>query len=280
MKTYYKLKERNNMRNVFITTVAAMAISTAAFAEDTVTKVTPMVAAPVLSGEVSLDFAETANDKFGGTMNLDLGVDMGGLATIDLDFEATDGNAITLDTWAVGTTVAGVGVAVGDDLGVMPGAEGEQTLAAPAMAEAVQVTVGDAVVAVGLTDWTADITDVSNIQGAYTMDVAGLDVTAAADYNLDSENTVLGAGVGGLDLGLATVGGAMTYDVDAETFGYEGVAAAYGVTAYLNGDDTDMLQNIGGEYAVDVAGATFTAGANYNIDTEDFAPTAGISFNF
>ena len=263
------------MKNIFIASIAATLITSAAFAEST----TP-TAGPVISGEVSLDFAETANDKIGGTMNLDLGVDMGGLATVDLDFEATDGNAITLDTWAVGTTVAGVGVAVGDDLGVMPGAEGEQTLAAPAMAEAVQVTVGDAVVAVGLTDWTTDVTDVSNIQGAYTMNVANLDVTAAADYNLDSENTVLGAGVGGLDLGLATVGGAMTYDVDAETFGYEGVANAYGVTAYLNGDDTDMLQNIGGEYAVDVAGATFTAGANYNMDTEDFAPTASLSFNF
>ena len=267
------------MRNVFITTVAAMAISTAAFAEDTVTKVTTPVA-PVLSGEVSLDFAETANDKIGGTMNLDLGVDMGGLATVDLNFEATDGNAITLDTWAVGTTVAGVGVAVGDDLGVMPGAEGEQTLAAPAMAEAVQVTVGDAVVAVGLTDWTTDVTDVSNIQGAYTLNVANLDVTAAADYNLDSENTVLGAGVDGLDVGLASLGGAMTYDVDGETFGFETVATAGGLTAYLNGDDTDALQNIGGEYEVNVNGATFTAGANYNVDTEDFAPTAGLSFNF
>jgi len=266
------------MRTIVLATAVAMA-ATSAFAE-TVTKTQTPVMGPIISGEVSLDFAETANDKIGGTMNLDLGVDMGGLATVDLDFEATDGNAITLDTWAVGTTVAGVGVAVGDDLGVMPGAEGEQTLAAPAMAEAVQVTVGDAVVAVGLTDWTTDVTDVSNIQGAYTMNVANLDVTAAADYNLDSENTVLGAGVGGLDLGLATVGGAMTYDVDAETFGYEGVANAYGVTAYLNGDDTDMLQNIGGEYAVDVAGATFTAGANYNMDTEDFAPTASLSFNF
>ena len=264
------------MRNVFITTVAAMAISTAAFAEDTAAP----VAAPVLSGEVSLDFAETAGDKIGGTMNLDLGVDMGGLATIDLDFVATDGNAVTLDTWAVGTTVAGLGVAFGDDLGVMPGAEGEQTLAAPAMAEAVQVTVGDAVVAVGLTDWTTDVTDVSNIQGAYTMGVAGLDVTAAADYNLDSENTVLGAGVGGLDLGVASLGGAMTYDVDGETFGFETVATAGGLTAYLNGDDTDALQNIGGEYEYLLGGAALTAGANYNVDTEDFTPTASLSFNF
>ena len=264
------------MRNVFITTVAVMAISTAAFAEDTAAP----VAAPVLSGEVSLDFAETAGDKWGGTMNLDLGVDMGGLATVDLNFVGQDGSAIDLDTWAVGTTVAGLGVAFGDDLGVMPGAEGEQTLAAPAMAEAVQVTVGDAVVAVGLTDWTTDVTDVSNIQGAYTLNVENLDVTAAADYNLDSENTVLGAGISGLDLGVASLGGAMTYDVDGETFGFETVATAMGITAYLNGDDTDMLQNIGGEYEVDVNGATFTAGANYNIDTEDFAPTASIGFAF
>jgi hypothetical protein len=265
------------MRNVFITTVAAMAISTAAFAEDTTTAAPT---GPVISGAVNLDFAETAGDNYGGTMGIELDIDAGSLATVDLDFSATDGSALTLDTWAVGTSVAGVGVAVGDDLGVMPGAEGEQTLAAPAMAEAVQVTVGDAVVAVGLTDWTADITDISNIQGAYTLNIASLDVTAAADYNLDSENTVLGAGVAGLDLGLASIGGAMTYDVDAETFGYEGVATAMGITAYLNGDDTDALQNIGGEYEVDVNGATFTAGANYNIDTEDFAPTAGISFNF
>ena len=264
------------MRNVFITTVAAMAISTAAFAEDTVA---PTVG-PVISGAVNLDFAETAGDKIGGTMGIELDIDAGSMATIDLNFVGADGSALDLDTWAVGTEVAGVGVAVGDDLGVMPGAEGEQTLAAPAMAEAVQVTVGDAVVAVGLTDWTTDVTDVSNIQGAYTMNVANLDVTAAADYNLDSENTVLGAGVAGLDLGLASIGGAMTYDVDAEAFGFEGVATNGGLTAYLNGDDTDALQNIGGEYEVDVSGATFTAGANYNIDTEDFTPTAGLSFNF
>jgi hypothetical protein len=258
-----------------MTAVAAMAISTAAFAEDAAT-----VPSPVLSGEVSLDFAETAAGDIGGTMGLELGVDVTGLATIDLDFEATDGNAVTLENWTVGTTVGGIGIAMGDDNGVMPGAEGEQTLAAPAMAESVKVTVGDAQVAVGFTDWTADITDISNVQGAYTLGVAGLDVTAAADYNLNTENFVLGAGIGGVEVGAVALSGALTYDVDAEAFGYETVANAYGVTAYLNGDDTDMLQNIGGEYVYGLGGAELTAGANYNLDTEEFAPTAGISFAF
>jgi hypothetical protein len=268
------------MRNVFITTIAALAIAGAAQAEDTVTKTQTPVMGPVLSGELSLDFAETTNNNYGGTFGLDLGIDVQGLATVDLDFEVNEAGNGSLADWTVGTTVGGLGVAVGTDNGVMPGAEGEQTLAAPVMTESVAVTAGGASVALGFTDWNTDITDISNVQGAYTMGVAGLDVTAAADYNLDSENTVLGAGVDGLDLGVAALGGAMTYDVDAEVFGFEAVATTGGLTAYLNGDDTDALQNIGGEYTMEVNGATFTAGANYNLDTEDFAPTAGIAFNF
>ena len=265
------------MKSVLAIIAAGLvATSTSAFAEST--PVAP-AAGTTIGGELSLDFSEQTSGDWGGTMGVDLDVDSaaGGVA---LDFSATDGSNLTLDNWTVSTTVGALGVAIGDDNGVMPGAEGEQTLAAPAMTESVQVTAGAATVALGFTDWTADITDISNIQGAYTLGVAGLDVTAAADYNLDSENTVLGAGVAGLDLGVASLGGAMTYDMDAEVFGYETVATTGGVTAYLNGDDTDALQNIGGEYTMDVNGATFTAGANYNLDTEDFTPAAGLSFNF
>ena len=264
------------MRNVFITTIAALAFAGAAQAEGTAAP----VAGPVISGEVSLDFAETANNNYGGTMGLDLGVDVSGLATLDLDMSATDGSSLTLDNWTVGTTVNGLGLAFGDDNGVMPGAEGEQTLAAPAMTESLQVTTGAVSVAVGLTDWTTDITDISNVQGAYTFGIGEIDLTAAADYNMDSENTVLGAGVGGLDLGVASLGGAMTYDVDAEVFGFESVVTSGGLTAYLNGDDTDALQNIGGEYSHMLGGAELTAGANYDTDAKDLTPTLGLSFNF
>ncbi len=81
------------MRNVFITTIATLAIAGVAHAEGTA----PAATGPVISGEVSLDFAETAGDKIGGTMGLDLGVDVSGMATVDLDFSATDGNSVTLD---------------------------------------------------------------------------------------------------------------------------------------------------------------------------------------
>jgi hypothetical protein len=258
------------MKNTFIATIALTLIAGAAFAESP------------LSGEIELEFKENSiSEKIAGTMGLDLGVDMQGLAAVDLDFEVDEDGNGSLADWTVGKTVAGVGVAFGTDNGVMPGAEGEQTLAAPAMTESLALSMGTAAVAVGFTDWNTDITDISNVQGAYTMGVAGLDVTAAADYNLDSENTVLGAGVAGVEVVGVDLGGTMTYDVDAEVFGFEGVATAYGITAYLNGDDTDALQNVGGEYVHGLGeGIDLSAGANYNLDTEDFAPTAALSFSF
>jgi len=237
--------------------------------------------AQTVSGEVSLDVAENASGDYAVTTGFELGVNAEGLATVDLDFSATDGGAVTLDNWTVGTTVGAVGIAIGDDNGLFPEAEGEQTLTFPAMTESVMLSYGAAAVAVGFTDWSADVTDISNVQGSYTMDVAGLAVTAAADYNLNTENTVLGAGVSGLELGgIATLGGVVTYDMDAELFGYEAVADAYGVTAYLNGDSNDALQNVGGEYVYMLGGAELSAGVNYDINAEEFAPTAGISFAF
>ena len=265
------------MKNTILSIVAVFSTACAAYAEDTASAPTT---GPVISGEVSLDFAETANNKIGGTMGLDLGVDVSGLATVDLDFSATDGNAVTLDNWTVGTTVGTMAMSFGDDNGVMPGAEGEQTLTAPAMAESLQVSTGAVSVAVGLTDWTTDITDVSNVQGAYTFSAGDIALTAAADYNLNSETTVLGAGVGGIDLGLASLGGAASYDMDAEVFGFEGVVTTGGITAYANGTDADALQNIGGDYTYNLGGADLTAGAVYNLDAEEFTPSASLSFSF
>ena len=267
------------MRTVFMT-VAAMAISTAAFAEtENVTVLTP-----VLSGAVNLDFAETAGDNYGGTMGVELDIDAGSLATVDLDFKATDGNSLTLDTWTVGTEVAGVGVALGDDNNLMPetaaNATADGTLAKPAMTESVALSFGGASIAVGLTDYTTDITEVSNVQGAYTIDMNRFAITGALDYNRTSENTVLGAEVAGLDLGMVTAGGMATYDLDAEAMAFEGSVAVSGLEAYINGSDTNKLQHVGGEYTMNYNGAELSAGVDYDTDSEDWSPMAGVSFSF
>ena len=256
---FYNNKEKD-MRSL-LAIIFATAFATTAFGD--------------VAGEVSLDFAETASGDWGGTLGVDVDVTAaaGGVA---LGFEAAEGGDLTLDTWTVDTELSGLGVAVGNDNGVFVGAEGEQTLAAPAMTESIKVTVGDAAVAMGFTDWNSDITDISNIQGSYAIG----NVTVAGDYNMDSEAMVLGAEHAGIALGAANVGGAMTYDLDAEKFAFEGVAKTGGITAYLNGDQDDALQNIGGEYAWTLGAADVTAGAAYNFDSEELTPTVGLSFSF
>ena len=275
-KIFIKSERIYEMRNLLITSALVTGFAGAAFAETTV-----LPYGPTLSGKAVLTFAETAADKWAATPTFDLGIDVTGISTVNLDFSATDGNSVTLDNWTIGTQVAGIDIAIGDDNGVMPGAEGEQTLTAPAMAESVQVNMGAISAAIGFTDIAADITDISNVQGAIVLpSVAGIEITAAADYNLNTENTVFGAGVTGVDLGVAAVGGAVSYDVDTTAIGYELVAKQSVITTYINGDDTDMLQNIGGEFVYGIAGAELTTGANYNLNSEDFSPSIELSFAF
>ena len=270
------------MRITTIATAALLALSSATLATaDTTVEATPV---PVITGAVTLDFAETAANKTAGTMGIELDVDAGDIATVDLDFKATDGNALTLDTWTVGTTVGAVGVAFGDDNGLLPepGANSVVygTLATPTMTESLQVTMGGASVAVGLTDWTTDVSEVSNLQGAYTFGTDIADVTASVDYNRTSENYVWGGEIGNVDLGVATAGALMTYDADAEHFAYEGTVASNGITAYVNGDEDNSLQHIGGEYVYNWSGVELSAGVDYDTDAEDWSPMAGMSFSF
>ena len=272
------------MRITTIATAALVALSSAtlAQAETAVVEATPAV--PVITGAVNLDFAETSAGKTAGTMGIELDIDAGDVATVDLDFKATDGNALTLDTWTVGTTIGAVGVAFGDDNGLLPetgaNASADGTLAKPAMTESLALSFGNASVAVGLTDWTTDVTEVSNLQGAYTVDAGIVDVTASADYNRTTENTVIGGEVSGLDLGMMTAGGMVTYDTDAEDWAFEGSVATGGLEAYINGSDDNRLQHIGGEYVLNYAGAELSAGVDYDTDAKDWKPTAGLSFNF
>ena len=272
------------MRITTIATAALVALSSAtlANAETAVVEATP--AAPVMTGAVNLDFAETTAGKTAGTMGIELDFDAGDVATVDLDFKATDGNALTLDTWTVGTTIGAVGLAFGDDNGLLPetgvNTAADGTLAKPAMTESVALSFGNASVAVGLSSWTTDVSEVSNLQGAYTVDAGIADVTASADYNRTTENTVLGAEIAGIDLGMMTAGGMATYDTDAEDWAFEGSVATGGLEAYINGSDDNKLQHIGGEYTLNYAGAELSAGIDYDTDAKDWSPMAGISFNF
>lgn len=254
------------MKNVLLSTVAVFALASTAYAAD-------------FGGEVELTFSKNDSGDYVGVVGLDLGM-VGSAGGVVLGFVGTPDEDLKLDTWTVGTTLGGVALALGNDNSVFVEAEGEQTIAAPAMTESLKVTAGDAAIAVGFTDWSSDLTDISNVQGAYTLSTTYGDVKASVDYNLNSENTVIGAAVSGVQVSSLTLGAVVTYDVDAEVAAYEGIAKLAGLTAYINGDQNEALQNVGGEYAYNLGAAELTAGAVYNFDSEEVTPTVGITFSF
>ena len=255
------------MRNVFITAMSVAMLSTAAMAD--------------ISGEIKTKIAENAAGDVGATTSIEVGIGAGDVA--DGSIKLVDGaNGIELDEYRVGTSVVGIDVDYGNhDPETWVGAEGEHTLAAPAMAESFTLRREAAQISIGLTDVEADLTDVSNVQGSYKLTVAGLDTKVAADYNLDTENTVLGAEVGGLDFGGVQVGGALTYDIDGESLAYEGTAETlYNITVYINGDDGDAVQNVGAGYDTEFAGIEIGTDINYDVNKEEYTPSITATFSF
>lgn len=265
------------MKNTILSIVAVFSTAGYTMAEEAA------VANPVtLTGEIKTTIAETAADKYGATTTFGLDVGVTGIAFGGLDFAVGSDEKLALDEWHIGANLGLATVSYGDQGNNWIGAEGEQTIADPAMGDSLKVSVGDATVALGMTDATADVTDLSNVQATYTMGVADdLSLTGAVDYNLDSETTILGASLGGVDLGVATASGAFTYGLDSEAWGYEGVVATGGLTAYINGDNVDALQNIGGGYDMTIAsGLELGAGVSYNMNSEEFKPSVSASFSF
>ena len=252
------------MRNVFILAAAAAMAATVANAES------------VLSGSMEV---EVNSDKE-ATLTLGAGLSAGDLAFGSFNVESVDGGSFDLDQWQMGADVAGATLSFGDQDGVFVEGENGATLAAPVMAESLKVSLGDAQVAVGLTDWNADITDVSNVQGAYTVGAGLVSVTASGDYNLDSEEYMLGGRADGVEVANIMLGSTLTYSSANEQIAYEVDGTMMGVTAYLNGDDTDALQNVGASYDRTVAGLNLGTDLNYNLDTEEFTPSVTVGFSF
>jgi hypothetical protein len=243
------------MKNTFIAAIAAFFMAGAVSAAEVTGEV-----------EVSVDGDAVATTEL--TLRFSTGED--GIANGSISF---DENGI--DGYTIGTNVTGVSLSYGkhdDDIMIDPGLNvvGATTLADAASAETSLIAgYGAGQMLLGFGD---DLTDIDNLQFSYDMGM----VVASVDYNVDTEDyTVMGMGTysfAGIESGLV-----VSY---ADTFAYEVSASRYGVTAFVNGDENDALQNVGAGYETTVRGLTFYAEAEYNLDAEEVTPAVGVSFSF
>lgn len=252
----------------FLTTTALVLVAGSAMAAD-------------IGAEITVDIEENAAGDWGATTSFDLGLsaDMGAGR---MDFVVDADGDVALDEYAIGTSIAGATLSFGDQGNAWIGSEDGATLEDPAMAESFMVSAQGATMAFGWTDIGADVTDLSNVQGKYGMSMmeGTAHVEAAGDYNFNSEEWVIGGRVDTFLGDSLAAGAAVTYGSANETIGYEADATMAGITAYLNGDQDDMAQNVGGSYTYDLNGVQLGAGVNYNIDAEEMKPSASIAFAF
>lgn len=262
--------------NKFLATTAIVFAGTAAFAEDGV-----MDQYVGISGEVETVIAETAGDKYGATTSLDLDFYAHGAGTAKMDFEVdTTSKEITLDEWAIGTTVGAANLSFGDQGNIFVEGETGATLADPDMGTSIIVEAMNAKVALGFNDITADVTDIENIQGSYGTALGVIGVTSSGDYNFDTEEWVIGNRVDA-GLNVALLGVTTTYSSATETFAFEADATTYGITTYVAGDQDDLAQNVGASYDYNLTtNMQINVAADYNIDTENLKPELSVSFNF
>jgi len=255
---------------LLLTTVAAIVLATTSFAAD-------------IGASVEMKVAENeATDKYEATTTIGIDVDAGeGMANVGLEFESVDGDTIELDKWHVGTEVADATITFGDQDGVFVEATSDfSSIAEPTIDESLALSYGPASVAVGFTDITTDVTEVSNVQLAYNVDLALVDVTASMDYNRTSEEYTWGARVDTIEVVGISLGATTSYETDTLAFEFDSTISTYGLTTYINGDEDDLLENIGVGHEIDIAGATLSSDVNYNVDDEEVSPSVTLSFNF
>ena len=238
--------------------------------------------APIdMTGKISTVIAENAAGNWGATSSFDLGVNATSapaFGSLSFVVDGTD-NKVTLDEYSVGTDLGVASVSFGDQDNIWIGTEKGSTIEEVEMDESVQVSALGATVAVGLN--MDDLTDITNLQGAYGIPLGIANIEAVGDYNLNTEAWIVaGRADTAKILDNVRLGGAVSYGSVSETVGFEADATVYGITGYLAGDQNDMTKDIGASMATNFGGMNIDSGVNYNFDTEAYAPSVELSFSF
>jgi hypothetical protein len=259
-KCYLQTQREKYMKLTLLAAMLATTIGTASFAQEATVTV-DTTAVKVGSADV------TYSIDVGADLELSVTDTVSALVSVDLEVAdvAADTSAIELTNWAIGATVNDVTVTVGE----------QSDLYTESLMNELAGLIGyDSVTE----DWT-------NIQVAGTFDLAPTwTVNAVMDYQNVSEAWAVGADVSGA-IGDVTTDVAVTYtDID-QALGYE-VAVGYrmgtfGLTGFAGGSsNTDTVDYVGAAAMTNIDVVNVWAETVYDLDSEETAVAAGVSFTF
>jgi hypothetical protein len=241
-----------------------------------------------VGAKVEVDVVETASGKFVATPSVELtfGSDdtsavFGGASVASVDED------LFVDEWFIGVNVGSTRVSLGDqgDLFDFGGLEaiGGETLASPADDHvSVIVTQGAFSGLIGFTDIESDLGEIENVQLSYAASVQTVDLIAAVDYNLNTEDFIVALDAATAVNDVFSVGGTLTYEniIAYEARGAYTVTATVVAAGFINGDENDWAQNVGAGLLYANDGLEAYAEVGYNLDSDEVTPAVGVSFSF
>jgi len=239
--------------------------------------------------EVGVEFTENAAGDYVAetTLGINGDVELGfGTAFAGVSILSVDGDDLELDEWQLGVTVGAVTGSIGEQGDIFVGGAfevvGEDTLALPNDDLESVIVSHDMGLSgmVGFEDLNSDAGEINNLQLAYSTGFGLLDVTGAVDYNQNTKVITYGAAA---DYGFAngiSVGSVATFNDGTEVFAYEATAGYKNYAVFINGDDNDWTQNIGGGYNADYESLNVYAEVSYDLDEKDETFGLGAALKF
>lgn len=261
------------MNKLFLTTTAILMLANTALAED--------LFKPTLNGSLEVEVAETEAGDYAASTTISVGLVTQGLTFGEVSVESVDKNTFTIDSWSFGVNTPFVTVSFGDQDSLFVEAYSDySTIADPEIAESLVISAMGGSLAVGFTDITSDITDISQVQAAYELDAGIVALVTSVDYNVDTEDYAVGIRAKDVEMFNVGLGATISYASSDEVAAYELDTGAFGLTTYINGDSDEAVRNIGAGYVYNLNNLQLAADVNYNIDTEETTPKTSVSFSF
>lgn len=244
--------------------------------------------AATISGTVEVDITENASNNYISTESIKLNIDgASGVAFGYVKAKTNSSDQFIMDEYQIGaniTDTASVSYGEQGDIFIGGGLEavGANTLANPSDAgESIIANIGALSVRGLFTDTDTDISDFSTIQAKFSTSVDKFSVGAAVNHTISNDNNVFAGSVAfdvNESVNLSTV---LTHDETlTNEVAYETIVAMGPVSAYVDGDEGDWSKNVGAGYKSTWKDLGYYVEANYNLDSEDVTPAAGVSISF
>lgn len=244
--------------------------------------------AATITGTVELDITQNANNDYISTESIKLGIGGdSGVAFGSINVKTNASNQIVLDEYSIGANLTDqASVSYGDqgDIFIGGGLEtvGANTIANPSDAgESIVLNISGLSLRGKFSDTDTDISDFDTVQAKYSTTVSKFTVGASVDHTITTDDNIYAGSIAFALNESANLSTVLTHDASlTNEVAYESIISVGGLSAYVDGDDSDWSKNVGAGYKGTWKDLGYYVEGNYNLDSKDATQAMGVSIAF